>query len=69
MRKERNGGGGERGERSSRNLIFGSTAREKSNDGSKVRIISENSSGGPELNVSRTLGRPRNIEVDDCKGR
>lgn len=32
-----------KGERSSRNLIFGSTAREKNDDGSKVQIILENS--------------------------
>lgn len=36
-------GGGRKSERSSRNLIFGSTAREKSDDGSKVQIILENS--------------------------
>lgn len=36
-------GEGRKSERSSRNLIFGSTAREKSDDGSKVQIILENS--------------------------
>lgn len=59
------GGRGKRGkgERSLRNLIFGSTAREKSDDGSKVRIISENLSGGPDRTFcARWVGR--NIEVD-----